>query len=144
MSGYAHFELYKDEAGEHRWRLRSINGEEVAASGEGFGSDRDAERACHGVIDAVTAITMQTAPNLAIVREDTDEHRVVLGSRESGVVGGEHAIPPAPGQPGGPPADLGSPETPPATTAEIEEAEAAAAPADPPATAEPPKAPPEE
>lgn len=32
------FEVYEDDAGEWRWRLRYPNGEIVADSGEGYGS----------------------------------------------------------------------------------------------------------
>ena len=32
----AKFELYKDKAGEYRWRLRHSNGEILADSGEGY------------------------------------------------------------------------------------------------------------
>ncbi len=32
------FELYKDKAGEHRWRLKHSNGNILAASSEGYSS----------------------------------------------------------------------------------------------------------
>lgn len=38
------FEFYEDSGGEHRWRLRSANGE-VVATGEGHASEADAKRA---------------------------------------------------------------------------------------------------
>lgn len=31
-----HVELYRDDAGEHRWRLVAANGEIIADSGEGY------------------------------------------------------------------------------------------------------------
>ena len=37
-------EFYIDQAGEHRWRIRSVNGEIVAASSEGFVSEHNARR----------------------------------------------------------------------------------------------------
>jgi uncharacterized protein YegP (UPF0339 family) len=41
-------ELYKDSAGEHRWRMKSkVNGQIVAASSEGFSDERDAVRNCY-------------------------------------------------------------------------------------------------
>lgn len=35
------FEVYRDEAGEYRWRLRADNGEIVAQSSEGYSRKRD-------------------------------------------------------------------------------------------------------
>ncbi|HPF61598.1 MAG: DUF1508 domain-containing protein [Gemmatimonadetes bacterium] len=32
----AKFEVYKDKAGEYRWRLKSGNGTQIASSGEGY------------------------------------------------------------------------------------------------------------
>ena len=32
----AKFQVYKDEAGEYRWRLRADNNEPIATSGEGY------------------------------------------------------------------------------------------------------------
>jgi uncharacterized protein YegP (UPF0339 family) len=32
----AKFEVYKDKAGEFRWRLKSANGTQIASSGEGY------------------------------------------------------------------------------------------------------------
>lgn len=143
---YAHFEVFPGADGQHYWRLKSINGEIVAQS-EGYESAAGAKRACHGVVDAVTAVNLQTAPHMAIAMLDSADATVNLGDRASGPVGGEHAVPPAPGEPGGPPADvtppestegasagkvetgatpdLGDPATPPASAEEVEEAEAA-------------------
>lgn len=42
----AKFELYKDKAGEYRWRLRASNGKIIADSGEGYSAKRDCE---HGI-----------------------------------------------------------------------------------------------
>jgi len=36
MPHYAHFEIYVDNASEHRWRLRAANGHIIAVSGEGY------------------------------------------------------------------------------------------------------------
>lgn len=38
------FEIYRDDAGQHRWRLRATNGLIVAESGEGYARRRGAER----------------------------------------------------------------------------------------------------
>lgn len=32
----AKFEMYKDKAGEYRWRLKASNGQVIASSGEGY------------------------------------------------------------------------------------------------------------
>ena len=45
----SHFEIYESADGDHRWRLRAANGE-VVASGEGFESDYNAERACADLV----------------------------------------------------------------------------------------------
>ena len=53
--GAAAFEIYEDDAGEWRWRLRHRNGNIVADSGEGYGSRSDA-------VEAVTNVKAH-APN---------------------------------------------------------------------------------
>lgn len=45
----SHFEIFEGQDGEFRWRLRAINGE-IVASGEGFESDYNAERACADLV----------------------------------------------------------------------------------------------
>lgn len=48
----AEFEIFKDDAGEYRWRLRATgNNEPIADSGEGYGDKDDCK---HG-IDLVKA-----------------------------------------------------------------------------------------
>ena len=39
------FYVYKDDAGELRWRLRSTNGKVIADSGEGYKTNRSLENA---------------------------------------------------------------------------------------------------
>lgn len=39
----AYFEIYKDKAGEYRWRLKAPNHEIIADSGEGYTEKRGAE-----------------------------------------------------------------------------------------------------
>ena len=46
------FQIYKDAAGNYRWRLKDSNGEKIASSGESFSSRYSAERAARNVIDA--------------------------------------------------------------------------------------------
>jgi len=43
--GSAEFEVYEDNAGEYRWRLRHTNGNIIADSGEGYASESGAEDA---------------------------------------------------------------------------------------------------
>jgi uncharacterized protein YegP (UPF0339 family) len=45
----SHFEIFESQDGDYRWRLRAVNGE-VVASGEGFESDYNAERACADLV----------------------------------------------------------------------------------------------
>jgi uncharacterized protein len=45
----ASFEVYKDKAGEYRWRLRSMNKQILASSGEGYKE----KRACLAAIESV-------------------------------------------------------------------------------------------
>lgn len=40
------FELYKDDKGEYRWRLKAANGAVIATSGEGYKNKADCE---HGI-----------------------------------------------------------------------------------------------
>ncbi len=43
------FELYKDKAGEHRWRLRHSNGNLIATASEGYGSKVSAMKSIENV-----------------------------------------------------------------------------------------------
>lgn len=54
----AQFELYKDKAGEYRWRLRVDNGEIIADSGEGYINKSDC---MHGI-----ELVKQQAPDAEI------------------------------------------------------------------------------
>ena len=45
----ATLELYKDKAGEYRWRLRHENGNIIADSGEGYTSKANAENGIESV-----------------------------------------------------------------------------------------------
>lgn len=49
MASTPHFELYKDRADEHRFRLRAANGENVLASTEGYSSKQGAQRGIDSV-----------------------------------------------------------------------------------------------
>lgn len=43
------FELYKDKAGEHRWRLKHSNGNVLATSSEGYSSKAAAMKCIENV-----------------------------------------------------------------------------------------------
>ncbi|HEV8292634.1 MAG TPA: DUF1508 domain-containing protein [Tepidisphaeraceae bacterium] len=45
----ATFEVYKDKAGEFRWRLKASNGQNIATSGEGYAE----KRSCLSAIESV-------------------------------------------------------------------------------------------
>jgi amphi-Trp domain-containing protein len=45
----ATFELYEDKAGEWRWRLRHVNGNIIADSGEGYTAKANAEKGIESV-----------------------------------------------------------------------------------------------
>jgi hypothetical protein len=49
MSRTATFEVYRDSAGEWRWRLVASNGNIIADSGEGYSSKQGAERGIESV-----------------------------------------------------------------------------------------------
>ena len=51
----ATFELFEDDAGEWRWRLRHDNGEIIADSGEGYASKSNAKRALSRIREHVAA-----------------------------------------------------------------------------------------
>lgn len=45
------YEVYKDSAGNYRWRAKATNGQTVASSGESFVSESNAQRAADNVRD---------------------------------------------------------------------------------------------
>ena len=58
------FELFRDEAGEHRWRFQAANNQIIATSGEGYSSKR-------GAVDAVARVQAHAAG--AEVEVEVDE-----------------------------------------------------------------------
>ena len=60
----ATFEMYKDKAGEYRWRLRMTNTKVIATSGEGYAS----KRACENAIESVK----KNAPEAPVEEKTTD------------------------------------------------------------------------
>lgn len=49
------FEVFQDESGEYRWRLRAANGE-IVAVGESYTRPEDAERACTTVTETAAGV----------------------------------------------------------------------------------------
>ena len=60
----ATFEVYKDKAGEFRWRLRMTNTKVIATSGEGYAS----KRACEDAIESVK----KNAPDAPVEEKESD------------------------------------------------------------------------
>ena len=60
----ATFEIYKDKAGEYRWRLRTQNTQVIATSGQGYSS----KRACEEGIESVK----KNAPDAAVEEKEPD------------------------------------------------------------------------
>jgi uncharacterized protein YegP (UPF0339 family) len=58
----ATFEVYKDKAGEFRWRLKAGNGQNIASSGEGYAE----KRSCLAGIESVK----RNAPNAKIEEKE--------------------------------------------------------------------------
>jgi uncharacterized protein YegP (UPF0339 family) len=66
--GVEMFKVYRDRAGEWRWRLRAANGRIVADSGEGYSSRTNAERAVQTFRALVETAQVRVAPPRRIVR----------------------------------------------------------------------------
>ena len=55
------FETYLDKKKEHRWRLKSSNGQIIATSGQGYKDKRDCKNAIERIKkDAATKLTFET------------------------------------------------------------------------------------
>jgi uncharacterized protein YegP (UPF0339 family) len=55
------FETYQDKKKEHRWRLKSSNGQVIATSGQGYKDKRDRDGAIERIKkDAATKLTFET------------------------------------------------------------------------------------
>jgi uncharacterized protein YegP (UPF0339 family) len=54
----AEFEIYRDDAGEYRWRLQDDNNRVIADSSEGYTEKRTVERAIPNVKDAAARATV--------------------------------------------------------------------------------------
>ena len=56
MSKQPKFDIYEDDGGEWRWRLKSANGKIITDSAEGYTTKAGAKRAVDTVIKAVLVI----------------------------------------------------------------------------------------
>jgi uncharacterized protein YegP (UPF0339 family) len=74
------FEIYRDGAGEWRWRLVHRNGNVLADGSEGYTRRRDARRAVDRVRDGIDDLTFETYEDAA------DEHRWRLKSGNGKIV----------------------------------------------------------
>jgi len=64
------FEIYKDRSDEHRWRLKSSNGQIIASSGQGYKDKRDCKNAIERIKkDAATRLKFET------YEDNRGEHR---------------------------------------------------------------------
>lgn len=87
------FEVYEDDAGDHRWRLIASNGELVADSGQGFSSESGAEESIdrvrgHSADAAVLEVGMAA---FEVYEDNAGEYRWRLRHRNGTIVadGGE-------------------------------------------------------
>ena len=55
------FEVYRDKAGEYRWRLLSSNRQVVADSGEGYTRREDAHRAIGSLLKGINDVVIVDA-----------------------------------------------------------------------------------
>jgi uncharacterized protein YegP (UPF0339 family) len=60
------FEIYQDRSKEHRWRLKAINGQIIATSGQGYKDKRDTKNAIDRIkADAATKLKFETYADAA-------------------------------------------------------------------------------
>src|SRR5262245_24837891 len=79
-TGKLKFEDYEDRGGEHRWRLKSANGQIVAASAEGYKAKADCEHAIESIKKGASKAEVQEsteAPGerFEIYKDRSGEHR---------------------------------------------------------------------
>jgi len=87
--GDAEFEVYEDNRGDHRWRLRHANGEIIADSGEGYASAHGAKEAVERVSEyAPEADVLDVGDAAFEIYEDAgEEWRWRLRHRNGNVLG---------------------------------------------------------
>lgn len=60
------FEIYQDKTDQHRWRLKSPNGQIIATSGQGYKDKRDAKNAIERIkADVATKLKFETYSDAA-------------------------------------------------------------------------------
>lgn len=55
------FEVYEDTKGEHRWRLKSANGQVIASSGQGYKAKADCRRAIEIIREGAASAKVEEA-----------------------------------------------------------------------------------
>jgi len=84
----ATFELYEDNRGEYRWRLRHDNGNIIADSGEGYADKRGAREAIErvqGYAPEAHALDVERAA-FEIYEDNAEEHRWRLRHRNGNIL----------------------------------------------------------
>ena len=76
------FELYKDKAGEFRWRLKAGNGATLATGGQGYKAKADAKNG----IDLVMQSGTESKLKYDVYEDDKKEHRWRLKAGNGQVV----------------------------------------------------------
>ena len=59
--GTMRFEVYRDKAGEYRWRLLASNGQITADAGEGYTRREDAHRAIAALLKGISDVVIVDA-----------------------------------------------------------------------------------
>ncbi|MDZ7700838.1 MAG: DUF1508 domain-containing protein [Halobacteriales archaeon] len=90
VESQATFELYEDEGGEYRWRLRHDNGNMIAHGGQGYASRGGAEHSVEGIRASVGPAEYLHADPTAIevYRDEANEWRWRLLHRNGNILAG--------------------------------------------------------
>ncbi|MEO7094564.1 MAG: DUF1508 domain-containing protein [Polyangiales bacterium] len=75
------FELYKDKAGQFRWRLNAANGETLATSGEGYKAKASARKGIEKIRTAADELTFE------LYEDKKGEHRFRIEAKNGKVIG---------------------------------------------------------
>jgi len=70
-AGKLTFELYKDNAQEFRWRLKSANGQILATSGQGYKAKADCQKGVQRIKDEVDSDKLK----FEVYQDNAKEHR---------------------------------------------------------------------
>jgi uncharacterized protein YegP (UPF0339 family) len=90
VESHATFELYEDEGGEYRWRLRHDNGNMIAHGGQGYASRSGAEHSVEGIRSSVgPAEYLQPDPTaIEVYRDEAGEWRWRLRHQNGNILAG--------------------------------------------------------